>query len=360
MNKNISNLLTLFISIICYKLKITRLPYPPIALWIEPTNKCNLKCVMCPNSIIPQEKLGFMDFKLYKKIINQSKNYLSYIVLCISGESLLHPQLPQMIAYAKKNQIKTYLSTNATVLTPTLSKKLIKSGLDWINFSFDGCSPEVYENIRINANFNKTLNNVIDFLKIKKELDSPISTELQIIILNEKGLKDYQKNIKKFKNKFINLPLNHIQIRSPSTWGNIFFNTNKFVPKKLSRIFSPCSYLWCSLGVLWDGRIVACCSDFFGKNTFGNIKKESLKLIWNSQKIIHFRQSMIKQSYSKYNDYCQNCDSLWEKRILGLPAGIRGVTAVSFSNIFGKNFLGLFKKMAKKINQDFAMKIIDK
>lgn len=360
MKKKISNFITIILSVICYKLKVTKLPYLPLTLWIEPTNKCNLKCVMCPNSVIAQDKLGFMDFHLYQKIINESKNYLSNITLCLSGESLLHPDLPKMIAYAKKNNIKTYLSTNATVLTKSLSKKIIKAGLDWINFSFDGCSKEIYEKVRINAKFDITLKNVIDFLKVKKKLRSTIATELQIILLNQKGILDYQKNINKFKENFKNLPLNNIQLRSPSTWGDVFSKTKKFIPKKLSNVFSPCSYLWGALGILWNGQVVACGSDFFGKNVFGDVNKETLKSIWNNTKIIRFRKAMIHQKYSKYNNYCQHCDSLWEKNILGLPAGLRGVIASTFSSIFGKNYFGILKKIAKTLNKDFPMEIINK
>ncbi len=359
MIKKIKNSIAIVSSIISYKLKIIKLCYQPLALWIEPTNKCNLKCLMCPNSIISQDKLGFMDLNLYKKIIDQSKNYISYIVLCISGESLLHPKFPQMVKYAKNNGIKTYLSTNATILTPKLSRQIIKSGLDWINFSFDGCTKKIYEKIRINGKFEPTLKNVVEFLKIKKELKSNITTELQILLLNQKGILDYQKNIDKFKMNFANLPLDSIQIRKPSTWGGVFNNTKKFFPKKLSNIFSPCSYLWGSLGILWDGRVVACCSDFFGQNVLGNVNTETIKSIWNNRKMINFRKSMIDKTYLKYNSYCQNCDSLWEKTILGMPSGLRGVIATTIGNILGKNYFRIFKKIAKFFNKDFSMEIIN-
>jgi len=264
-----------------------------------------------------------------------------------------------MIKYAKNNGLKTYLSTNATVLNPKLSEHIIKSGLDWVNFSFDGCTKEIYEKIRINGKFESTLQNVVDFLKIKKRLKSPITTELQILLLDQKGVDDYQKNIDKFRQNFTNLPLETIQIRKPSTWGGVFNGTKKFTPKKLSKTFSPCSYLWGSLGVLWDGRVVACCSDFFGQNVFGNIQTDSLKNIWNNKKIINFRKAMINKNYLKYNSSCKNCDSLWEKKILGMPAGLRGVIAITICNILGKNYFQILKKTAKYLNKDFAMEIVE-
>ena len=41
----------------------------PLVVMIEPTNHCNLECVMCPNSKIVRKK-GYMDFEDYQKIIN--------------------------------------------------------------------------------------------------------------------------------------------------------------------------------------------------------------------------------------------------------------------------------------------------
>jgi len=50
--KKIRNLINIPRSIYHYKKGSLNLPYLPNALWIEPTNTCNLKCIMCPNSIV--------------------------------------------------------------------------------------------------------------------------------------------------------------------------------------------------------------------------------------------------------------------------------------------------------------------
>lgn len=352
-------LITIPLSILFYKLRLTKLPYLPLTLWIEPTNHCNLRCLMCPNSIMSSKKKGYMSLSLYREIINQAKGHVSYIVLCKSGESLLHPKLPQMIKYAKNRGIYTYLATNATLLTPALSKKLIISGLDWVNFSFDGCTKEVYEKIRINANFEQTLQNMIDFLKIKKKLNSKIQTELQILIMNQHDQKIYEHHVSSFLKNFHNLPLDSVQVRQPSTWGGFFNKTSKFKPKPLGQIFSPCSYLWSALSILWDGQVVACSSDFFGTNVVGNIHQQNIKEIWNSPKLIAFRQSMLQNQYLKYNRYCQDCDSLWEKPILGLPSGIRGVVSISLNNILPFNVIRFSKILASKLSPNFAMKVIN-
>lgn len=356
----IKNLITIPVSIFCYKRKYLVLPYYPNAVWIEPTNTCNLRCIMCPNSIIEQKNKGFMKMILYKKIIKEIRTFASYIVLCISGESLLHKDFPQMVKIAKNNGLGVYFSTNATVLTPKLSKQILLAGLDWINFSFDGCSKEIYEKVRVGANFEKTLDNVINFLKIKKELGAKTRAELQILVMDEKGERDYQKNIGNFQKNFQDFPLDYLQKRQPSTWGKFLSGTKKYKFRKLGNEFSPCSYLWSSLHILWDGRIVACTSDFFGDNVLGNFPLKSLKQIWNDKPMQNFRQAMISGKYLDYNKNCQSCDSLWEKPIFGFPAGMRGIDAITLSTITGGNFLGIFKKIAKRTSNDFSIEVVKK
>lgn len=353
--KKIKSLAKIGLSLFCYKAKILRLPYLPLTLWIEPTNVCNLKCIMCPNSINVQKNPGFMDMELYKKIIKEAKNSISSVILCISGEPLLHKNFPQMVKLAKENGISTSVSTNGTLLTPFLSRKILKAGLDWINFSFDGCTKKTYEKVRVNAKFEKTLENIIEFLKIKKQIHAKTHSDLQILVMDKEGMVDYKNNIDKFLRNFEGLPLDFIQLRRPSTWGGYFKGTKKFQPKSLGNQFSPCSYLWSSIHVLWDGKIVACTSDFFGTNILGEYPKQSLREIWNNERMLKFRKAMLEQKYQKFNKNCVACDSLWEKRMFGFPPGIRGICVSTLNSVLGVNFFALFKKVAKLVNPSFSM-----
>lgn len=353
--KKFRNLINIPRSIHHYKMRHTILPYLPNAIWIEPTNICNLKCIMCPNSIMEQKNLGYMEFGLYKKVIDEAKDFVSYATLCISGESLLNRNFPRMVEYAKDNGIHTYLSTNATVLTNELSRQILEIGLDWINFSFDGCTKEVYEKIRVNANFEKTLKNIVEFLRLKKEMRAKTQVEIQILVMDADGIRNFYDNVEEFLSNFKGLPLDFVQIRKPSTWGLFFSKTDKFTPKQTGSCFSPCSYLWSSLHVLWDGRVVACTSDFFGTNTLGKFPERSLKEIWNGLPMRNFREAMLNNQYLDFNRNCEGCDSLWEEAIFGLPAGIRGISAITISNIFDKNLLIFCKRLARFLNPNFAM-----
>jgi len=297
-----------------------------------------------------------MRMELYKKIITEGKNHFSGIILCLAGEPFLHQQLSEMVKYAKQNEIGVMLSTNGTIMTPEIYKNIIAAGIDWINFSFDGCSAKIYEKIRVGGNFEKTIQNIVDFLKIKKQLKSKVKVEIQILIMDERGQKDFDKNIFAFKKRFTGLPLDNIQFRKPSTWGGILYGTDKYEYKKLGKTYSPCSYLWSSMHFLWDGTVVACTTDFWGENALGKFPEQSIKQIWNGKKFQNFRKAMLEKKYQSYFKYCDKCDSLWSERILGLPPGIRGVSGLALSNVFGYGAIMTLKKIAEKINSGFVMK----
>ena len=152
-----------------YKTGKTRLPYTPLRLWIEPTNHCNLRCQMCPQG--QKEKTfekGFMDFSVFTKLIREASSFGADVNLFMGGESLLHPQLCDMIAYCRDQGVPSRLYTNATLLDEEKSEGIIRSGLDHMTFSFDGVDKALYEETRRGARYEKTLENVRRFLAVKK------------------------------------------------------------------------------------------------------------------------------------------------------------------------------------------------
>ena len=161
-------------SVLSYLRREVKVRHTPLHLWIELTDKCNLRCVMCINSVVTKRHSGFMDMGLYRSIIDQVAGWRPkpLLSLFLGGESTLHPGIFEMISYADRKGLSTFLATNATTLTPTRSRRLIESGLENIIFSFDGYDKESYESVRVGANFERTVENIHTFLKIKRELNS--------------------------------------------------------------------------------------------------------------------------------------------------------------------------------------------
>jgi len=308
-------MLQAFFSYKFHKIKACPLP---TRLWIEPTNLCNLHCKMCLNKNLPSDKRGTMDFELFKKIIDEASDFTHDIYLHHRGESLLHPQIFDMIAYAKKKGLYTRLHTNGTLLNKENSGLLLDSGLDFLSFSFDGYDKKTYESIRIGAQFEKTLTNIIEFLKIKqrRKSRSPFTVLTVIDFSSKKERKLNEEKKRNFLSSFHYLPLNALRIRRPHNWGGEL-NKDSLNHRTLLG-FVPCTFLWYALAVFWDGTVVPCPQDFFGKLAIGNVKENSLVQLWNSEKEVFIRERMTRNSYKVLNP-CSECDRLWRKNIMGIP-----------------------------------------
>ena len=288
----------------------------PIRLWIEPSSVCNLSCVMCLNKDLAKSEKGFMDFDVFEKIIDEASGFVYDVNLFHRGESLLHPEIFKMIKYAKDKGLSTRLNTNATLLDKERSYQIFQSGLHFLSFSFDGYEKRVYEEIRKGADFRKTLDNIIRFLSIKKQLHKNFPyTTFTVIKFSDGLLGEVKEDIEKqFIKKFDSLPLNQFATRAPHNWAGGYNSKNKISDKS----FLPCTFPWYSLTVFWDGRVVPCPQDFFGKLTLGNVKDSSLLDIWNGSKEIFLREKLSRREYEDIVP-CNRCDRLWRRKLFGVP-----------------------------------------
>ncbi len=296
-----------------YYTKKTKLNYLPVRLWVEPTSVCNLRCVMCPNKNLSPEEKGFMDFDLFKKIIDEARHFVFDIHLLHRGESLLHPQFFSMVRYAHEAGIITRFHTNGTLLDREKAHQLLESGLDQFAFSFDGFDKKTYEKIRVSANFENTVENIIQFLELKKRLRSrkPV-TILELI--NFPGLynKTARKRMKEFMRRFHGLPLDKVVIKEMHNWAGEVGS----LPQK--KKYVACTFLWHALIIFWDGAVLPCTQDFHGYYVLGNVRESSLADIWNGQKMVALREKIIGQDIKELAT-CSHCDRVWRPKIFGVP-----------------------------------------
>ena len=294
---------------------------------------------MCPNDSIPSNKKGYMEFDLYRQIIDQVYKYANDIYLFHRGESLMHPDFCEMVKYAKNNGLFTKLHTNTTLLTKEKSIKLLKSELDFLSFSFEGFDKDIYEKIRVGADFEETLSNIMNFLRLKKEYEyNKPYTVLQILdIPGMRSINTADK--KKFKKKFASFPLEEIRIIPAHNWaGNINLN-NSDIP-----VSGICTFPWYSLTILYDGTVVPCPQDFLGKLNLGNVKTHSINTIWNNEKMLQLRTKMVEGRYKELTP-CNTCDRIFRETIFGSMIPKQNLLPFISENLFGYDL----KKLVGKI-----------
>jgi len=265
---------------------------------IEPYNVCNLRCVMCPYPKMKRAK-ELMSMELFKKIVSEAKE-LGYttVTLQMYSEPLLDPHIIERIKFVKSLGMKAGFFTNAMLLDGKMADALLDSGLDWIKFSVDAGSKEDYDKIRIGGDWERVKNNIISFQNKRRErgLSTP---RITVFMIRQKS---NEKNIVSHKNFW-------------SEWSddvNISAVDNRADDKRSSDLHGvayPC-FEPNHPTVLSNGRLVLCCLDYEGEMVLGDLKRQSLREIIESEGYrrvaglhMSFRGDQIKM--------CKNCTRLY-------------------------------------------------
>ncbi len=287
-----------------------KLPFPQ-NIHLELTNNCNLRCLMCPVSQSTR-KTGFMDFKLFEKIVKQCRNRFSLEKMALMGfgEPFLHPEIIAMSKYAKEQGVRhVFTSTNATLLNAKLSEDIIlRSGFDLISFSIDGARKETYESIRRNASFEKVLANIETFLEIRSKYkrSKPIAN-IQILVMEETQ-DEIAEFVEFWKKKLKSRDI--IFIRDVDTFGGQV--SDHRISRQLPKIKRfPCVQLWRDFLISWDGSVTVCCKDAHYRLCVGNVREDPIAGIWKNNKWEEIRQTHRSGNWDRI-PLCRNC-SEWNQ-----------------------------------------------
>jgi radical SAM protein with 4Fe4S-binding SPASM domain len=274
----------------------------PQYIVIEPTNRCNLNCIMCPRKDMTRQQ-GFMDFELFKKIIDECEGHVDFIYLHFFGEPLLHPKIIDFINYAAGKAMTIALSSNATVLNERMSRDLLQSKLDLLIISIDSLNPEIYKKIRDGGNLENILKNIDTFLNLHQTFQSTLNVSLQIIEMSLNKEEDIRTFTSRWKLRDgLNLTIKPLynyadQVQNIHNLGNFPENNSD------RRV---CVEPWRGLVIGWDGIVVPCCNDFNYKFTLGDVSLNTLAEIWNSDKIQEMRKCQ-RNGLQKSIELCKGC-----------------------------------------------------
>ena len=140
---------------------------PPVCLYLEVTNRCNLLCATCPRTYKELEPPADLSWDLFTRIVDQSPN-LSRAVLHGVGEPMLVPALPRMVEYLKDRGVYVLFNTNGTVLNERNGRALINAGLDELRVSLDASTRASFKAVRGKDYFDRILRNVRRFRALQE------------------------------------------------------------------------------------------------------------------------------------------------------------------------------------------------
>jgi MoaA/NifB/PqqE/SkfB family radical SAM enzyme len=283
------------------------------AISIETALSCNSRCVFCGHH--NKTMTGTMTRELYEKIIDQCHEYgIKTIFFGVYGEFLTDRFMFERIGYLKKYGMKYGFITNASLMTPEITDKLLEAGsLTCINFSVNGFSREVYEKTMVGLKRDVAYKNILYFLKQKEKLQAD---ELAVVItavrtkLNRKDLKNFYNFWRKKKGISSILPI-ELMDRMGKDYegelGELGAMDNK------SNWLSPCKYVWEAARVYYDGRVSTCCKeDDERKFIIGDLNRQTLREVLDGETLKNLRQCHIAGK-RKSHPVCGKCylNSIW-------------------------------------------------
>ncbi len=288
----------------------------PIAISIEPTTACNLKCPECPSGLRQFTRpTGNLKPDVNQKILDELGRNLQYINYYFQGEPFINPRFLDFVKAARAKNIYVITSTNAHFIDSETAQKVVKSGLSELIISIDGTTQETYENYRIEGKLAKVLEGVEQIVQTKKQLNSTqpiVSLQFLVTRQNEHQIPEIQKM--KTDLGADNLYLKTVQVYDYEN-GNSLLPTNekysrykkdKFGKYRLkNKMSNHCWRMWSTCVFTWDGRLVPCCFDKDAQHQMGELNKQQFKTIWKSDIYADFRQKILKDRASI--DICSNC-----------------------------------------------------
>jgi radical SAM protein with 4Fe4S-binding SPASM domain len=109
----------------------------PIVVW-NITRACNLKCVHCYNDSGASKADDELSTQEAKVVLDNLVQFGVPSVLFSGGEPLMRPDLFELIGYAVERGLRAVISTNGTLITADMARKIKQHGVSYVGISLDG------------------------------------------------------------------------------------------------------------------------------------------------------------------------------------------------------------------------------
>lgn len=304
------------------------------------TNRCNLSCSMCVAKKI--------DWEMPKEVIKEIIEHLPYLehIMWQGGEVFLFDDFADILEETKVYpHIKQLITTNGLLLTEDLIAKLTLQPELVLTISVDGVTRDVYENIRRGAKFDRLIENINLINSMRKRGRSNLSLHLNVTVMrsNYHQLSDFIEFAKDYEFSSVlfapasqntcigeNLFFTDRQdeqmlrcvtegikhARDKAREYEIILDTriptidtaNKDTQNRKNKAVVKhkgffCYAPWQRLYINWDGNVYPDCMCTRPYDIgIGNVKRNSIRDIWNNEGMQMYRRKMIE------NDYMDLCN----------------------------------------------------
>lgn len=296
-------------------------PLPPVVR-IEPASACNLKCVHCPTGVFDMER-RVMPMDLFERVLSEVARHVPPIrvaVLYHGGEPFLNKNFLKMVAAVKGLGIPLVKTvSNGMLIKPEMAEAIVTSGLDAIEISMDGTSPEENDAIRRRSSFATIREVVRALVNANRKHGKPLTVSISTTQFWK--VADYQAGVEAVAPAYVKEALADVfeDLNIKTTWAMLWPSGE---PQEGFDILwddrnqneaTGCDLLEDTISIRADGKVVPCCYDLTSHTVVGNIRDTSLEDIWNGEAFRRFRRDFAAKNYPPL---CQECNVVTGGRYL--------------------------------------------
>ncbi|CAH2212024.1 radical SAM/SPASM domain-containing protein [Tepidibacter aestuarii] len=160
----------------------------PVVVW-NITNVCNFKCKHCYSSATATKDQEELTFEQIKKVVDDLATINVPVILLSGGEPLMRENIFEIIEYIKSKGINVSLSTNGSLITKDVARKLKNLGIGYVGISLDGTSKtnDIFRGV------SGSYDSIIKAIKNCKEVDQKVGLRFTIQKKNYKEVTDILK-----------------------------------------------------------------------------------------------------------------------------------------------------------------------
>lgn len=272
----------------------------PETVYLDLTNQCNLKCIMCPQGHKMIMKKGFMSDKLFYKILNDldSLKQKPKLAFHLIGEPFLHKHIFDYLRNAKEKGFYTFLHTNGNLLDQYKCQLLIECKIDEITFSFEGEDQHRYHQLRYGSDWNKVVSNIQYLLSLAGH------PKIIIEVLKFRGIDKSLIIDKKFKNMFFGAEFCSFYA---SDWRGTL-KDKRLTEKSEDSSMMTCKTPLKDMAIGWDGIVRGCTLDYNSECPLGDLNQENIMEIWSGKIRRNFLKKISEKKYTSIG-ICKDCNA---------------------------------------------------
>lgn len=292
----------------------------PIVYNIETTNRCNMKCKMCPRTTMMTRSIEDIDRETFIRVVDQLKPHDAetwqkwkayceekygiaesdepsenhFFLYAISkviqlhgyGDPLLDKHMHEYVEILRDRGFYSYFSCNPANINFDLTYKMMEAGLDYIKYSIESVDDEVHKSIRGEAsNFTTSYESILKVLDYKEKHGLGTTVVITMLNLNRSNQReDFDRLVEAFEGLDV-----YVYLKSEDCqWYRKDFHGTESIHWS-----ECCKHPWMTMTIKSNGDATMCMEDFNNEIIMGNVKSQSLHEIWHSDEYRDFREAHL-------------------------------------------------------------------